>query len=147
MKSFNSNLSGEGVFSIAINAIYLIGTQWFNKVVRLVYAIALARYLGPELYGIICCGISWYLTFLSITGFGIAAILSREIGRDRNSGPRIVSLTLTLRSITLVVAALVSGILGWFVETKLDIRIILIVFSIALVGRSFSMWTGAVFNA
>ena len=147
MKSLNSNFSGAGVASIAINTMYLIGTRWFNQAVRLIYAIALAHYLGPELYGLICYGISWYLTFLPLTGFGIAAILSREIGRERNSGPRITSLTLTLRSSTAIIAAVTSGILGWFFETRPDVRIILIVFSIALVGRSIDAWTGAVFNA
>jgi len=147
LQSPNSNLSGVGVASIARNAVYLVGSQLLEKPVRLIYAIALAHYLGPELFGLINYGISWYLSFLSLTGLGIAVVLSREIGRERNAGARIVSLTLTLRCSTAVIAAAACAIFGWFFESKPEVRIVLIVFSIALVGRSLAIWTGAVFNA
>jgi len=147
LKSSKSNFSGEGVASIAINTIYLLGAQWFNRVVRLVYAIVLARYLGPELYGIICYGISWYLIFLSLTALGTGAILMREIGRDRESGSWISSLTLTIRGSGTVFAALLCGILGWYFEGKPEARNLILVFSVALIGRSLYIWTENVFTA
>lgn len=143
----NSILSGEGISSIAGNAVYIFGTQGFSFAIRFVYAIALAHYLGPELYGFINYGISWYFTFLSLTGFGIFAILSREIGRDRSSGAWITSLTFTLRTPVTVVAAVACGVFGWFIETRPEARVILIIFSIALVGRSLALWAEGVFTA
>ena len=141
-----SNLSGIGVASIAKNTGYLIGTSGINVIVRFVYALALAHYLGPELYGLLNYGISWYLAFLSITGLGIAIILSREIGRDRNNGPRIVSLTLTVRIFITIIAALACGILGWFFESNAEARSLLLMFTLALIGRSFTIWTESVFT-
>jgi O-antigen/teichoic acid export membrane protein len=143
----NSIFSGEGISSIAGNAVYIFGTQGFNFGIRFVYAIALAHYLGPELYGLINYGISWYFTFLSLTGLGIVAILSREIGKDRSSGARITSLTFTLRTPVTVFAAVACGLFAWFIETRPEARIILIVFSIALVGRSLALWAEGVFTA
>ena len=87
--------SGIGAASIAKNAGYLLSTHGLNKALRFIYAIALAHYLGPELYGFLNYGMSWYLTFLSVTGLGTAAILVKEIGRDRNNAPWIASLTLS----------------------------------------------------
>ncbi len=141
-----SHITGTGVASIARNAGYLIGARVSNVVARFVYAIALAYYLGPELYGLLNYGISWYLAFLSATGLGMAIILSREIGRDRNNAALIVSLTFTLRIFITVVAALACGVLGWFFESAPQVRRLLIVFSMALIGRSLAVWTECVFT-
>ena len=139
-------LSGIGVASIVKNAGYLLSARGLNIVVRFVYALALANYLGPELYGFLNYGMSWYLAFLSFTGLGTAAILIREIGKDRKSAPLIVSLTLTLRSSAVVIAGLACGILGWLFESKPEVRLLLIIFSIALIGRSLAMWAESVYT-
>lgn len=143
----NSVITGKGVGSIAKNASYLFGTSALNTVVRFFYVIALAHYLGPELYGLLGYGMSWYLAFLSITGLGVFAILSREIGRNKNRGAWIASVTLTIRILTAIIAAVACGIVGWLLESKPEVRTLLIVFSMALVGRSLAMWTQAVFTA
>jgi O-antigen/teichoic acid export membrane protein len=140
-------LSGKGIASIAKNAVYLLGVNVLNRVVRFLYVIALARYLGPELYGLINYGISWYLTFLSLSCLGMAVILSREIGRDKSRGAWIGSLTLTLRSSAAIIAAIACAILGWLLESKPEVKTLLIVFSIGLVGRSLAKWAENVFTA
>jgi O-antigen/teichoic acid export membrane protein len=147
LSNSESLLSGKGVTSIAKNASYLVGTNLLNYAMRFLYVIALTYFLGPELYGLINYGISWYLAFLSFTGFGIAAILSREIGRDKSCGSWIASLTLTFRSVAVIIAALSCGTLGWLFENRIDVRILLVLFSIALVGRSLSIWTQNIFTA
>lgn len=138
--------SGTGVASIAKNASYLLGTRGLNIGVRFVYALALAHYLGPELYGFLNYGMSWYLAFLSLTGLGTAAILVMEIGKDRNNAPCMASLTLTVRGFATIFAAITCGILGWFFEGKPDVRNLLIVFTMALIGRSLVMWSESVFT-
>lgn len=147
MSKPEESLSGIGIASIARNTGYLLGARIYNNLIRLVYAIALAYYLGPELYGILNYGISWYLVFLSITGLGTSVILSREIGRDRKSGPWIASLTLTIRGSATVFVAVACCILGYFFEGKLEVRNLILIFSIALIGRSLSIWTVNVFTA
>ena len=141
------SVSGKGIASIVRNAGYLTGARLYNNLIRFFYAIALAYYLGPELYGVLNYGISWYLVFLSITGMGTSDILSREIGRDRESGPRIASLTLIIRGSATVIFAIVCFILGYFLESKTEVRNLLLIFSIALIGRSFSIWTENIFTA
>ena len=140
-------LSGKGVASITKNTGYLLGTRGLNHVVRFVYVIALAHYLGPEIYGILNYAMSWYLTFLPLTGLGIAAILSREIGRYRNCGVQLVSQTLILRICVTVITAVACGIVGWFVEGKPEVKTLLVVFSVALIGRSLATWSQSVFTA
>jgi len=147
MSKPKEHISGIGVASIATNTGYLLGARIYNILIRFVYVIALAYYLGPELYGILNYGISWYLVFLSITGLGTSVILSREIGRDRESGHQVASLTLTIRGIATVLSAIVCFIVGYFLEGKLEVRNLLLIFSVALIGRSISIWTENVFTA
>ena len=139
--------SGQGVTSIAKNTVYLIGSGWMNHVLRFFYVVALTHYLAPELYGLLSYGMSWYLAFLPFTGFGIAILLAREIGRDKKSADKFMSLTLTLRCCVAVSTALVCGFFGWFLESKPEVKSLLIVFSLALIGRSIALWVTSVFNA
>jgi O-antigen/teichoic acid export membrane protein len=151
-KSYSLNKSkplmvGNGVAPIARNTGYLLGGRGLTNVVRFVYAIVLARNLGPELYGVFNYGMSWYLAFLPLTGLGLGIILSREVGRDRIKGGWVVAQTLTLRTFIAIFSAIVCGVAGWFFEGGPEARRLLLVFSIALTGRSLALWAEHVFTA
>ena len=147
MNKAEAYLSGRGVISISRNAIYMLGGRGINITVRFVYAIVLATYFGPRLYGLLNYGISWYLAFLPLTGLGLGMILSREIGRDRTEGARFVATTFTLRIVVAFFAAMVCGFVGWFSEWGLEARKLLLFFSAALIGRSVAIWAQQVFTA
>jgi O-antigen/teichoic acid export membrane protein len=129
---FEPLLSGAGVRSIARNASYLLSGQYLVSSLRFVYAIILARYLGPELYGLFNYGLSWYLAFLPLSGLGLGVILSREVGRDRIQGAQIVGQTLTIRILLAIAVAAVGYLIGWFSEENPEIKKLLLIFSTAL---------------
>jgi O-antigen/teichoic acid export membrane protein len=112
-----------------------------------VYAIGLAHFLGPRLYGLFSYGISWYLAFLPIAGLGLGVILSREIGQNRSQAARVASQTLTLRFLSAIVVAIFCGTVAWFSEGEPRIRKLLLVFSFALIGRALALWTEQAFTA
>jgi O-antigen/teichoic acid export membrane protein len=140
-------IDGRGVASIARNLTYLLGGYGVYFVTRFLYAVILARALGPQVYGIINYGIAWYLLFLPLTRMGLEVVLSRDAGKNRQVGDRTAALTLTLRiaSITLATAAYV--ILSWFIEDDPASRLMVFVFSFALIGRSLALWTENVYTA
>ena len=117
-----------GVASIAQNSCYLAGSRLLNYAVRFIYVIALARYLGPKFYGLYSYGMSWYLAFLPLTELGLGVILSKEVGRDRTQGARVVAQTLTLRTLVAIVAAGSCAIAGWFCEGEPEARRLILVF-------------------
>ena len=133
--------------SFAKNTIYLLATRWFTKAARLLYSIVLARYLGPEQFGILSYGIAWYLTFFSFRNLGIGVILSRSIGRNRDQGAECVVQTLALRSIITVLMVLLCAGIGWYAEKIPDTKRLLLIFSVALAGRGIVSWTQNVFTA
>ena len=86
-----------GIRSIARNAAYLGAAQGTTYLVRGFYVVVLARYLGPEVYGIFAYGQAWYLAFLFLTFLGLGEILIRQVGRDRERAASLVAQTLALR--------------------------------------------------
>ena len=147
MTSPKTKLSGEGVNSIARNAFYLVGNRWLQIIVRFFYMIVLARYLGPKFYGLFNYGLALYTAFLALSGLGLEIILIREVGRDRGQAARVVAQTLTIRTFMAVIAALACGTIGWFFEGDPYGRKVLLIFSIALIGRALAMWTEHLFIA
>jgi O-antigen/teichoic acid export membrane protein len=140
-------VSGTGVTSIAKNTLYLLGGRWLTTVIQGIYAVVLARMLGPELYGMYNYGLSWYMAFILFATLGLAAVLSREVGRDRQGRSKVVDRTLLIRLFTSLFIAVLSGGVGLLTESDPRLRNLLLLFSAALVGRSLAIWTKEVFNA
>ena len=136
-----------GLKSIAVNAIYLSSARAVTSLARGLYAVALAKLLGAELYGLLNYGLSWYILFVPISVLGLNEILIREIGRDHSQAPKLVGQTLALRTVSSFIVALLSIALAWFVESDPTPRLLLFIFSAALFGRSLSLWVNAVFQA
>lgn len=140
-------LTGHGIRSITRNSMYLMGSQWVNMAVRLCYVILIARWLGPKLYGIFNYAMSWYMVLLPLSGLGLGVILSHEIPRTFGHPRTVLSRTFTLRVISLFFFAFLCALSGLFLETNGEAKILLLVFSTALMGRSLATWTSSVFTA
>jgi O-antigen/teichoic acid export membrane protein len=140
-------LNHSGVESILRNAGYLVGAQGITSLARGIYAVVLAVFLGPELYGLFNYGLSWYLVFLPLGFLGLDAIVGREIGRDRVRGARIARQALALRTLAAIGAAGLSCAVAWSTESATEMRWLLLLFSLALFGRSLAIWTNGVFTA
>ena len=128
----------------------LFSSRSLVLVARGIYSIALARFLGPEIYGLYNYGLSWYLAFMPIAFWGISFILSREVGRSRGDASsirEIVSRAFTTRLITSVTAALGCLIAATLIEEQPGTRYLLLTFSLALLGRSLAIWCSDVFVA
>ena len=67
-----------GVKKYSANFSYLIGEYIFSLMSSLIVGIAVARYLGPESYGIINFAISVYAICIVITTLGIDDIIYKE---------------------------------------------------------------------
>lgn len=136
----------SGIESILKNTAYLSAARAVTVAARAFYALLIARVLGPELYGLFNYGLSWYLVFVPLSVLGVNSLLLREIGRRRAGVRDIVEVSLALRSVSSLLVASVCLALGWWVEAEPLNRTLLLVFSVALLGRGLSSWANAVFN-
>lgn len=136
----------SGARSIGINALHLVNARLITHLLRAVYLVILARVLGPDVFGLLSYGQSWYSAFLPIAGLGLAVILGIDIGRDRTRADRIISHTFTLRMIAAVLVALSSAVAGWILNPDPELRALISVFSVGLLGRSLALWAEQVFT-
>lgn len=140
-------IEGGGVATIARNLTYLLGGRGVYFVTRFLYVVILARVLGPQVYGMINYGIAWYLLFLPLTRMGLEVVLSRDVGQNRQVGVRTAAITLTLRIASTTLATIAYLILSCFIEDDPASRLMVLVFALALIGRSLATWTENVFTA
>lgn len=136
-----------GAKSIAINSSFKAGATVVSTLLRVGYFIALTRLFGPELYGRYAFASSWYLLFLGFTYFGTGVYLAKEIGRNRELIARTLSATLTVKLPITALGAIACAGAAFFLENDEDVRRLLFIVSVALVGRGLAIWAEAGFNA
>lgn len=142
-----NHLTGPGIRSIARNAFFLMGSHWVNIVIRLCYVVFLARWLGPELYGLFNYAMSWYMVMLPLAGLGLGIIMGRDIPRNPDRRFDVLSGTFSLRVISSFFCALLCALSGLLLEENPEARNLLLVFSSALMGRSIAFWASSAFTA
>jgi O-antigen/teichoic acid export membrane protein len=140
-------LQHTGLKSIIRNASYLIGGQGINIIARAIYAIALSRYLGPELYGLFNYGLSWYLILLPATILGLDVLMSREIGKNHTKGIETISHVFSVRLIITTLISTLSILTVWLVETNIDVKVLITILTFALFGRSIYVWAKGTLTA
>jgi O-antigen/teichoic acid export membrane protein len=136
-----------GIVSVIKNAAYILSGQGVQLGVRFLYAIILARVLGPHDFGLIAYGTSLYIAALPITKFGIEHVVIRVIGYDKVRGRELLQSALPLRRTAAYLSTVVFAALILFWEKDQQTQIILAFFAIALLGRSFAQWNLAIFTA
>ena len=139
--------SRSGLESILVNTGYLTATRITAGLSRGIYALMLAAYLGPELYGLFNYGNSWYLLLVPIATLGIDRYLVREIGRNTQNARCLINRTLGARIAAGAAIILLSFMLARLVEDVPANRAVLYAFSFALLGRSLFIWVTSVLNA
>ena len=136
-----------GIRSILTNAAQLTLARLLTQTVRIVYVIVLARILGPEVYGLFAYAQSWYMAFLPVTMLGLGAIVSREVGRNRERGARTVRQVAFIRVLASILGAAACALIGWFVDLDPAARQLILVFALALVGRTLAVTAEEIFSA
>jgi O-antigen/teichoic acid export membrane protein len=136
-----------GISSIITNTLYILSGQGVQFSVRFLYAIILARFLGPHDYGLIAYGTSLYIAVLPLTKLGIEHVVIRVLGYDKTKGTELLRSSLPMRRTAAFLSALLFCLATTLWENDPQTRLILALFSLALLGRSFAQWNLALFTA
>jgi O-antigen/teichoic acid export membrane protein len=138
---------GKGHRAIARNAGHLIAANLVARALRVVYLAVLARFLGPELFGLLTYAQFWQLLFYSLVLFGTGRLLSREIGRDPAQAASVLAHSLTLRLLTGLLVGSCCGAAAWTLNPLEPARTLLLIFSLTLIARGLASWSQQVFLA
>lgn len=79
------------------NVAWLINIKFLKLFSNLVVGLWLARYLGPEDYGVLMYALSLITILIPITAMGLDSILIREIKKNRNLENHIMNVSFSIR--------------------------------------------------
>lgn len=109
--------------------------------------VVLARFFGPELFGLFTYAQFWQLIFMSLAAFGTGRMLSRQIGADRSQAQRYIATNISLRLLTSCIAMLGCALVALDPSLKPEGRAIIFIFAGAVSVRSVASWVQQVFTA
>lgn len=137
---------GDGVRSLLRNGAWLLGANWLATLLRLVYVAVLARWLGPDGFGLISTLQASYLAILAFATAGLPAFLSRERTRKETlSG--ILGTVFTLHAGGLLACGLIFVALAGSAGASLSEWGLIGLFGGALILRGLAIAVGDTFTA
>lgn len=125
------------------NAGLLSTARLLNAVLRAVYAVALARLLGPDLYGLFTVAQGWYLLAVPLALVGADVMLPRRLAVRDGAAPQTLADSLRLVLVAAPAVALAAFVLMWTVG-GIGPDLVLVSCA-ALVARSIATWCQSVF--
>lgn len=137
---------GDGLRSVVRNGAWLFGASWLATLLRLVYVAILARWLGPEGFGLISTLQSTYLAVLALATAGLPAFLSRARS-ERGDLRGLLGEALSVQGAGLLACALAFVALAAGSGASGEEWLLIGLFAGALVLRGLSIAVGDVFTA
>ncbi len=129
-----------GLKKYAKNTGYLL----FEKITRMIFMVTVwayvARYLGPEQFGLFNYGLSFVFLFSILADLGLEPIVVKELVQDDGRGLRedaIMGSAFTLRFMGAVLAVFLVVAITGIVSMDWTTRVIIVVMSLRLIFSSF----------
>ena len=132
------------IFIIKNSFLYYTSTL-INIISRIVYIILIARFLGPDLYGIISYSQSWYMSFLPFTLFGFGLVIINTLSSKNKNKENIFSEILSIRLLLISASVLICLSISLFYIEDNTSTLLLNIFCLALIGRSIYQWSDEIF--
>ena len=100
--------------------------------------IIVARYLGPEQYGIMSYVISYIAIFQVVANFGLEGIEIREEAKEGADRDVLVGTAFTLKCLLAIITIGITGVTVMITEQESYVRWLIMLYSISMVLNSFS---------
>ena len=152
LKSLQSALLGENLRqpafrSVARNTTILLVIVVIKDGLSLLFVTYLARSLGASLFGRYSVATSYIAISMMILDLGAGKLLTREISKNRNESPRLITAFLMPKPIAMLVTLLLAGLIA--VIMAYDSILSVLVYESVLVGffMAIAVSARAVFHA
>lgn len=125
--------------------IYISNILWslLGKVVNifssLFVGILVARYLGPEQYGIMNYVISFVSLFTILSNFGLDNIEVRELSKITADKPCIMGTAFFLRFVFALITIAIVAIIVFLYEKDTNIQIMIMIYSLSMILSTFNV--------
>lgn len=110
-----------------------------NIVCGLLVGVLVARYLGPEQFGLMNYVISYVMLFSVLAKFGMENIAVRELARNHDDKDTILGTLLSIRFVFAIITVLIIGGTLWWFESDLNTTVLVLIYSISLILTSLDV--------
>lgn len=132
---------------ISQNTVWLFSGQSLVKAIAFLYAIFLARALGPSDFGLYIYVITIFGLVAQLADFGFNRFLTRDIARDRSQLPQYLSNVFTLRILLIVFVFLLVSLMLFFLDPKITRSSLAILALISIIPLAAAITFDAIFVA
>jgi len=129
-------LNNEGYKRYFANTGWMFGGQIFSLIISFFVGAWVARYLGPENYGILSYSIAFVGLFSFISSLGIDGILNRELIKTPEKRDQLIGTSFYLKLIGGIIAFFVSIASVLIFESDPLIKLLVILFSFSFILQS-----------
>ncbi len=132
-------LNHEGFKRYFANTGWMFGGQMFSLLVSFFIGAWIARYLGPENYGVLSYAVAFVGLFWFIADFGSGSILNRELIEFPEKRDKLMGTVFRLKLIGGVVAFLLTVASTYLFQINSAIRLLIILFSLSLILQAINV--------
>lgn len=137
----------EAVKKVRNNFISLIGGEIFSRILGVVLFIILARYLGPEDFGIYSLALSFYMIFSLISNAGLSTLLVKDVAREKEIASKYIGSIIVIKSILSIACIILLMFLVWILDYPFKTTLAILIYSIALIFSSHMETFSSLFRA
>ncbi len=127
----------ESSSRIVKNTTIFFVSQLISYLLSLIYYIYMARYLGPDNFGILSFGFSLIGVFGIFTDLGLNSLMTREIARDKSKNLKYFNNFITIKIVLVLIVFIASLILS-LISYSLETFYVIILLVLSLVFTTFS---------
>lgn len=129
------------------NSAWLWVAQAITKAISFFYTIFLARNLGVENFGLYIAALSYFALISSVTDFGVARFLMREVSSDQSRLNKVLPIAIFSRFCLLLIFLVVFSVGLYVFDHDINRRTLSILAVLAVLPQSISLTLDAVFIA
>lgn len=132
-------LKHEGFRRYFANTGWMFLGQLFSLIISFFIGVWLARYLGPENYGIISYVLAFAGLFSFIASLGVDGILNRELVAHPEQRDELMGTAFRLKLVGGLLAFLVTVVAAFIFESSIFIRCLIILYSLSFIVQSINV--------
>jgi len=113
-------------------------TEYALKIISAIFvSIYVARYLGPENFGVLSYVLAIVAIFMAISRLGMESILVRDLAKHPEQSKAYMGTAFSLMFVTAIISVIVLSMMTYFVESDSQIKLYIWIISTGLIFQAF----------
>ena len=137
----------SAIHRLAKNTGILFVSQIMTFILGFLYMIYTARYLGPEVYGILSFAIAFTIIFGILADLGLSQLMVRELSRDKSLASKYLGNTIVMKIIASIITFLLIILIVNLIHETINNTIVIYLIALSVLINSFSQIFYSVFQS